>query len=319
MSIMRFVAGTLLVGLMGLGAGVVSGQAYPNKPIRLFASAAGGATDVQARLIGQGISGPLGQPVVVENRPNIVPFETVAKAPADGYTLLQESSLFYIGTLLQKLPYDPVRDFSPITLVAREPNILVVHPSLPVKSVKELIALAKARSGELNYGSGTTGASTHLSAELFKVLAGVKMVRISYKGGGQAVTDLLGGHVHLMFATTGSVTPHVKSGKLRALAVTGARPYALLPGLPTVAASGLPGYEFVGLDAVLAPARTPEAIINRLNQEIVRFLRTAEAKEKFLAAGIVTVVSSPEELAAAMKADIAKMDKFIRDAGIKAD
>ena len=319
MLIRRSVVGLLSVGLIGLGAGAVSGQAYPSKPIRLFASTVGGGTDLEARLIAPGISGPLGQPVVVENRAGIVPFEIVAKAPPDGYALLVASAPFFVGPLLRKAPYDPVSDFLPITMVSREPNILVVHPSLPVKSVKDLIALAKARPGALNYGSGSTGSSTHLPPELFKAMAGVNIVRIPYKGGGQAMIDLLGGQVHLMFATAASSTSHVKSGKLRALAVTSARPSALLPGLPTVAASGLPGYEFVGLDAVFAPAKTSDAIINRLNQEILRALNQADVKEKFLAAGTEIVVSSPAELAAALKSDITKMEKLIRDAGIKAD
>jgi tripartite-type tricarboxylate transporter receptor subunit TctC len=270
-------------------------------------------------VIAQGISGPLGQQVIVENRPVIITVETVMKSPPDGYNLLVITNPFFVAPLLQDLRYDAVTDFAPVTMVSREQNLLVVHPSLPVKSVRELIALAKARPGALNYGSGSTGSSTHLAGELFKFMANVNIVRVPYKGGGQAVIDLLGGHVQLMFATAPSVAPQVKSGRLRALAVTGTRRSALLPDLPTVAASGLPGYELVGLDGVFAPAKTPAAVINRLNLEMMRYLRSPDAKEKFLAAGTEPTPSTPEELTAAMKADIAKLSKLIKSAGIKAD
>ena len=318
MLILRFVVSMLSIGAVALGAGMVSGQDFPSKPIRLLASA-GGGPDFEARLIAQGISGTLGQHVIVDNRPVMFTIETVMKAPPDGYNLVVVSNPFFVAPLLQQMRHDPVNDFAPVTMVSREQNLLVVHPSLPVKSVKEIIALAKARPGELNYGSGSTGSSTHLAGELFKFMAGVNIVRIPYKGGGQAVVDLLGGHVLLMFATSPSVAPHVKSGKLKALAVTGTQRSVLLPDLPTVAASGLPAYELLGLDGVYAPAKTPAPVINRLNQEIVRYLRTAEAKQKFLAGGIEIAVSTPEELTAAIKSDMAKISKLIKSAGIKAD
>ena len=317
MLIKRFVEWMFSIGMMVLGAGMVFGQNYPNKPIRIVASAAGGSGDFAARLIAQGLSGALSQQVVVDNRGGVIPGEIVSKAPPDGYTLLIDAASFWIGPLLQETPYDPVKDFAPVTLTDSAPNVLVVNPSLPVKSVKELIALAKARPGELNYGSSSTGSSPHLAAELFNMMAGVKIVRVPFKGSGPAVISLLGGQVQLMFATAGSVAPHVKSGRLRALAVASLQPSALAPGLPTIAASGVPGYEAVAFEGMFAPAKTPVAIIDRLNQEIVRVLNRAEVKERFFNAGVETVGSTPEEFAAAIKSNVAKWGKLIKEAGIR--
>jgi len=317
MLIKRFVEWMFSIGMMVLGAGIVFGQNYPNKPIRIVASAAGGSGDFAARLIAQGLSGALSQQVVVDNRGGVIPGEIVSKAPPDGYTLLIDAASFWIGPLLQETPYDPVKDFAPVTLTDSAPNVLVVNPSLPVKSVKELIALAKARPGELNYGSSSTGSTPHLAAELFNMMAGVKIVRVPFKGSGPAVISLLGGQVQLMFATAGSVAPHVKSGRLRALAVASLQPSALAPGLPTIAASGVPGYEAVAFEGMFAPAKTPVAIIDRLNQEIVRVLNRAEVKERFFNAGVETVGSTPEEFATAIKSNVAKWGKLIKEAGIR--
>ncbi|MBI3939178.1 MAG: tripartite tricarboxylate transporter substrate binding protein [Betaproteobacteria bacterium] len=320
MMLPRFSVWIFSVGMMVLAAGVVSGQAYPNKPIRIVAPEAGGGGDFAARLIALGLSGSLGQQVIVENRggaSGIIAGRTVAKAPPDGYTLLFYGSIFWIGALLQDVPYDPVADFSPITLATSSPNILVVHPSLPVNSVKELIALAKARPGELNYAS-TTGSTPHLAAELFKAMAGVNIVRIPYKGAGPALNDLIGGQVQLMFPVAAAVTPHVKSGRLRALAVTSVEPSELVRGLPTVAAT-VPGYESVQMTAMFAPAKTPATIINRLNQEIVQVLNRADVKEKFFNAGAKVVGGSPEQLMATMKSEMARLGKVIKDAGIRAE
>ncbi len=219
--------------------------------------------------------------------------------------------------LFRKVAWDPVKDFAPISLTIVTPNIVVVHPSLPVKSIKELIALAKARPGELNYGSGSTGAANHVAAELFKSMAGVNIVRINYKGAGTAIIDLVAGQLQVMFATAGSVTHHIKSGRLRALAVTSAEPSALAPGLPTVVAAGLPGYESSSLSGMFAPARTPVAIINRLNQEVVQALHRAEVKERLFNSGIQVVGSSPEEAAAKIRSEMARMGKVIREAGLR--
>jgi tripartite-type tricarboxylate transporter receptor subunit TctC len=305
----------------GQAASTSSGQAYPNKPVRIVATEPGGNGDFIARLIAQGISGVLGQPVIVENRAGMIGGETVAKAPPDGYTLICNGGGLWLAPFVRdKVPYDPVRDFSPITLTHRAPVLIVVHPSLPVKSIKELIALAKASPGVLDFSVGSIGSSPHLAAELFKSMANIDMVRIPYKGGGAAaIIALISGEVHLSFASAASVAPHVKSGRLRALAVTSAEPSALAPGLPTVAASGLPGYELEVTTGLFAPAKTPEVIINRLNQEIVRFLNTAAAKEKSLSAGAEAAGTSPEEFAAYIKAEMTRMGKVIKDAGIRVD
>lgn len=307
------------VGMMILGAGMASGQDYPNKPVRLVSPGPGGGADFVARFVAQGISGPLGQQVVVENRPaGVIPGQVVSKAQPDGYTLMVNGNSFWIAPLMRdNIPYDPVKDFSPITLAVGSPNILVVHSSVAATSVQELIALAKAKPGALNYASASAGGSVHLAAELFKHMAGVDIVRISYKTSGTSVNALVGGEVQLMFANAPPVVPHVKSGRLRALAVTTLRPSALLPELPTVAGSGLPGFEVASVYALFSPAKTPAAIVNRLNQEIVRFLARTDVKEKFFAAGVETIGGTPDELAAAIRSEMARMGKVIKDAGIR--
>ncbi len=311
------IACTMFASLLVAGAGMVFGQDYPNQTIRIITAAAGGGADFTARLIAQGLSASLGQPVAVDNRTGVLSSEAVSKAPPDGYTMLLAANVLWISPLFGKVPYDAVRDFSPITLVASSPNILAVHPSLPVNSVKALIALAKARPGELNYASAGPASGSHLAGELFKSLAGVNIVHIPFKGAGPAMIGLLGGQIQLIFASAPSAAPNMKSGKMRALAVTGAEPSALVPGLPTVAASGLPGYEAVQIYAMLAPAKTPVAIINRLNQDVVRFLGRADVKERFLNAGAETVGNSPERLSATMMSEMARLGKVIKDAGIR--
>jgi tripartite-type tricarboxylate transporter receptor subunit TctC len=315
----RIVALMISSGTIALGAGEVSGQDYPGKPIRLISPGPGGGADFVARFVAQGISSPLGQQVVVENRPaGVIPGQVVSKAPPDGYTILLNGNSFWIAPLMRDgIPYDPVRDFAPITLAVGSPNILVLHPSVPARSVRELIALARARPGALNYGSASAGGSVHLAAELFKHMARVDIVRISFKSSGGSVISLVSGEVHLMFANAPPVVPHVMAGKLKALAVTTLQPSVLFPGLPTIAASGLPGFEVASVYALFAPARTPAAIVNRLNQEAVRFLGRSDVKEKFLATGVESMGGSSEELAAAMKSEMTRMGKVIRDAGIR--
>jgi tripartite-type tricarboxylate transporter receptor subunit TctC len=316
MPLLRFVARMFPVGMLILCAGVASGQNYPNKLIRIVTSSPGSNNDWGARLIAQEITKTLGQSVIVENRGGLG-VEQVAKAPPDGYTLLfYGNTVWLLPFLRDNVPYDPVRDFSTITLAVTSPIVIVVHPSLPVKSLKELIALAKARPGELNYAAGTIGASPHLATELFKAMAGINLVRVPYKGTGPSVIALVGGEVHLMFSGLGSVAPHLKSGRLRALAVATSRPSALVPGLPTVAAAGVPGYEAASIIGMFAPAKTPAAIIHLLNQEIVRALNRADVKELFLNSGAEVVGSSPEEFAATIKSDMARLGKVIKDAGI---
>ena len=317
MPIRRFVAGFVPLGLMALCASVVSAQNYPDKPIRVLTTTPGGPNDFASRLIADGVTGSLGQRMIVENRA-IVGVEIAAKAPPDGYTLLHYTNVLWLMPLFRDgVAWDPVMDFSPITLTMTQPNIVVVHPSVPVTSIKELIALAKARPGELNYASSSTGATNHVAAELFKSMAGVDILRINYKGGGPAVNDLIAGQVHVMFGSAGVVTPHVKVGRLRALAVTSAESTALAPGLPTVAAAGLPGYESSQLSGMLAPAKTPAAIIHRLNQEITRALQRAEAKERLFNLGIEAIPGSPEEFAATIRSEMAKMDKVIKGSRLR--
>jgi len=313
----RFVMGMFSVGMMVFAAGVVSGQNYPDKPIRIYTPQAGTSVDSTLRLVAGSVTGSLGQRIIVENR-GIIGVEIVARAPPDGYSLINYTNPLWLMPLFRdNMSWDPVKDFSPISLTVRAPTVLVVHPSVPVKSVKELIALAKARPGELNYASTSTGNANHISAELFKAMAGVNIVRVNYKGGAQAVSDLIAGQVHLQFGSAGVVMPWVKLGRLRALAVASAEPSALAPGLPTVAAAGLPGYESTASTALFAPAKTPAAIINRLNQEFVRTLNRAEVKERLFNAAIEVVASSPEQLAATIKSEMATIGKVVKDAGLR--
>jgi tripartite-type tricarboxylate transporter receptor subunit TctC len=297
-------------------------SAFPSKSIRMVTLEPGGGTDFAARLIAQGLAAQFGQPVIVDNRGGangIIAVQVVVKALPDGYTLLVNGSPVWLLPLLQdNVPYDPVRHLSPVALVTAAPNVLVVHPSSPANSVKELVALAKARPGALNYGSAATGGSPHLAAELFKSMAGVNIVRVPYKGAVLALNDVIGGQVQMMFPTAATVAPHLKSGKLKVLAVTTAQPSALLPGLPTVAAS-LPGYVSASVIGVFAPAATPAALVNRLNQEIVRVINRAEVKDKFFSSGVEIVGNTPAQFAAVMKSEIARMGKVIRDTGIRGE
>ena len=312
------VAWIFTVGLMVVGASVVSGQTFPTKPIRIVTAGVGGANDFMARLIAQAISGPLGQPVIVDNRAGDRPQEIVFKAPPDGYNVLLDGGSFWFGPLLRKTSYDPLKDFSPVTTTSREVSVLVVTPSLPVTSTKELIALAKAKPGVLNYGSGATGSTNHVAAEFFKTLAGVNIVRVPHKNTGAALASVMSGEVQMMMASTGSVLPLVRAGKVKALAVASPEPTVLAPGLPPVAAT-VPGYEATSVAGMFVPAKTPAAVIDRLNQEMVRYLKTAEAKEKFLNVGLETVGSSPQELAAAMKSEMTRLGRVIKEAGIRLD
>ena len=314
------VAWILLSGSMLLGANLVYGQDYPNRPIRIVTGGIGGTNDIVARLVAQELTSAWSQPVIVDNRPSgIVPAEIVSKAQPDGYTLIVIGNSFWTRPLLRKVPYDPVRDFSPIMLMINSPSILVVYPPLPVKSVKELIALAKSKPGELNFGSTGVGGPQHMGAELFKAMAGIDIVHVPYKGTAAVITALISGQVQILFSSALPVAPLIASGRLKALAVASAQPSAVAPGLPTVAASGLPGYELLSPQALFAPAKTPQVVIRRLNQEIVRILNRTESKERFLNGGVEVVGSSPEALAARVKSDMAKLSKLIKDAGIKVD
>ena len=309
--------------LVMIGGAAVWAQEYPSKPIRIITGDAGGAVDFTARVIALGITSPIGQQVIVENRGGAggaIAIGSVARAAPDGYTVLAYSSAVWIVPLLQdKVAWDPLTDFSPVTMADKSPGIVVVHPSLPARTVKELIALAKARPGALNYASVGSGSHPHLATQLFNSMAGVHIVHVPYKGTAPGVNDLISGQVQMMIAVVSAAVPHVKSGRLRALAVTSLQPSALLPGLPTVAESGLPGYESIQMFGIYVPAKTPAGAVAKLNQEIVRTLHRTDTKEKLLAVGLEVVGDTPEQFAATIKADMAKMGKVIRDAKIRAD
>jgi tripartite-type tricarboxylate transporter receptor subunit TctC len=304
---------------MVLACSVVFAQAYPARPVRVVTGAPGSTAEFAARSLAQGLSARLGQPAVVDPRAaggGTVFGEIVAKAQPDGYTLLVIGSSFWVGPLFRKAPYDVISDFAPIAIVADSPNVLVVHPSLPVASVKDLIELARAKPGALNYSTSGIGASPHLAAELFKAMAGVDIAHIPFKGAGASVIGVMSAQVQLSFASVASVAPHVQSARVRGIAVTGARPFALFPELPTVAAT-VPGYEAGGATGFFAPAKTPAAVIARLNREAAIFLRERDVKEKFLNLGVETVGSSPEQLTATIKSDTIKWANVIKHAGIR--
>jgi tripartite-type tricarboxylate transporter receptor subunit TctC len=318
MSWTRCFVGTVCMGVLLAGSGVIWGQGYPSKPVRIVVNTPGGGSDFVARQIAQGITGPLGQSVIVDYHGSGIPtLEYAARATPDGYTLTVQGAVLWTTPLLQTTPYDAIRDFSPITLVTREANILAVHPSLPVKSVKDLIDLAKARPGQLNHSSGSVGSALNLAGELFKSMAGINILVVAYKGPSPALTALASGEVQETIMDANLLAPHIKSGRVRALAVTSLEPTPLVPGLPTVAATGLPGFEAVGMTGIWAPAQTPAAIVNRLSVEIVRYLRTPEAKERFFNAGSDVVANTPEQFADVIRTDTAKWAKVIKDANIK--
>ena len=275
-------------------AGAASAQTFPVRHVRVVTSQAGGLNDLTARVIAPALSSALGRQVIVDNR-GATAIDIVAKAAPDGHTVLCFANNFWLLPFMQdNATFDPIRDFSPLTLAVTAPNVLAVHSSVPAGSVKELIAIARARPGALNYGAGATGGTPHLAAELFKSMAGVNIVHVGYKGTGPAVIALAAGEIHMMFAGPGSVDPQVRAGRVKALAVTSRAPSALAPGLPTLSESGLSGYEATAMIALFAPARTPAAIVTRLNQEMVKALNLPEVKEKLLAAGTEVVASSPE-------------------------
>lgn len=320
MSFTRATMGALCAAAMLSSAPLASSQSFASRPIRIVTAEAGGGSDFTARQIARGIGSSLGQNVIVENRPSgVIPGEVVSKATPNGHTLLVFTNILWIGPLLQSTPYDAMRDFSPVSGVASTPSVLVVPSSLPVKSVAELVDLAKAKPGELNYGSTGTGSTNHLSAELFKSMARVNVVRVAYKGGGIALNGVIGGEVQMMFTTPLTGATHVKSGRLKVLGVTSIKPSALAPGVPTLSASGLPGYDLITQYGVFAPAKTPPAIIAKLNAEVVAFLNAAETKERFFNAGLEANGSTPEQLVAFMKADVARLGKLVKDAGIRVE
>lgn len=318
---------TLFLALvLALACGGACAQSYPSRPIRLVVPyPPGGPLDIMGRAIGQKLSEAWNQPVVVDNRPGAggnIGADLVAKSPADGYTLLMGAVATHAinPTLYGRLPYDPVRDFAPVALVAQVPNILVVNPSVPVRSVKELIELARARPDYLNFGSGSTGSTGHLAGELFNTMAGVRMVHIPYKGGAPAMTDLLAGQVQLMFDNLANALPNVRAGRLRALAVTTLARSPAMPDLPTVAESGLPGFDLTTWFGLMVPAGTPAEIVSRLNAEIVRALNAKDMRERLEKMGAEPPLdNTPAHFAAFIRTEAAKYAKVVRDSGAKVE
>src|SRR5262245_10904254 len=309
---------------LAISAGVCA-QGYPSKPIRMIvAYPPGGGTDIVGRTVAQKLGEALGQAVVVENRGGAsgnIGTELAARATPDGYTVLMGNVApnAINVSLFKNLPFDPVVDFAPVSLVASTPNILVVHPSTPARTVKEVVALARAKPGALNFASAGVGSSSHLAGELFRVLARAEIVHVPYKGAGPAMVDVLSGQVQLYFATMPAAMPHVKSGKLVAIAVTSAKRSPALPELPTVAEAGVPGYEASTWYGLLAPAHTPGAAIARLHDATVKVLAEPALREKLADQGFEPVGDTPEEFAAYIRSEIGKWGKVIRDAGIKAE
>jgi tripartite-type tricarboxylate transporter receptor subunit TctC len=306
-------------------ATAVAASSYPDRPIRLIAPfAAGGPSDIMARLVSLKLNESMGQPIVVDNRAGAggaVGCEIAAKAAPDGYTLLLGSSgnLSVNPSLYKKLPYDPVKDFQPITQLEAGPQVLVVHPAVAAKSVQELIALAKARPHALNFASGGTGTGNHLASELFKATAGIDIVHVPYKGTGQALTDLVGGQVQMMMSSLLPAIPQIKAGRLRGLAVTSVKRTPVLPELPTIAESGMAGFETTSWHGILVPAKTPKVIATRLHDELVKMLAQPDVRARLASEGIDAIGNTPQEFAAYIRSETVKYAKVIKQAGIKAD
>jgi tripartite-type tricarboxylate transporter receptor subunit TctC len=317
------VARLACAALAAAAAGAAFAQAgYPGKPVRMVVpSSAGGGTDIVARIVAPELSKRLGQQVVIDNRPGagtMIGIEVAAKSPPDGYTLLMGLSTLAINSALyKKVPYDPVRDFAPITQAVSSASIIVVHPSVPVKTVKELIAFARARQGQLNYASAGTGTYPHMTMELFLSMAKLKMVHIPYKGTAPAMIDMLSGQVATMAATVLTGMPHIRSGRLRPLGITSSARSSVASEIPTIAEAGLPGYESVQWYGVLVPARTPKDIVTRLHGEITRVLQQPEIKQRLAADGADTVGSSPDEFTRYIQSELTKWAKVAREAGIQ--
>src|SRR5260221_7719460 len=319
----RRIAGALLVAVAFWGG--AKAQAWREKPVRFVVGfTPGGPSDILARALGQKLAESWGQQVVIENRPGAggnIAAEAVAKSAPDGTTwLLGNNSILATNqSLYAKLGYDPVKDFAPVALVAIQPNILVVNPNVPVSSVKELIALAKAKPGELNYASSGSGAAAHLAGELFKAMTGVQMVHVPYKGAQPALTDVIAGQAQLMFATSASVIPYIKAGRLRALAVTTVQRSASVPELPTVSEAGVPGFEAITWHGVVVPAATPRPLVERLNADIVKVLRMRDLRERLESLGAGVAPRTPQDLADYIAREMPEWAKVVKDSGARAE
>jgi tripartite-type tricarboxylate transporter receptor subunit TctC len=308
---------------MFIGAAAAAAP-YPTKPIRMIVAVPpGGPADTLARLVAPRLTESLGQTVVIDNRPGangIIAYETTARAAPDGHTFTAVAAGVVINASLYKsVPYDPIRDFAPITLGITVPNILVVHPSVAASSVQDLIALAKAKQGAVTFASAGNGTSGHLALELFRTSAGVNVIHVPYKGGGPALSDVLAGQVQALFSIALAAAPQIKAGRVKALAITSLRRSPVSPDLPTVAESGLPGFEVVGWFGWLAPAATPKPIIDRLHGEIVRTLRLPDVRDRLLSQSTEPVGNTPQEFAAFMKSEHAKWGRLIRAANIRVE
>lgn len=317
-------AGALACAAIHLGMGMAFAQpAYPAKAVHFVTPfPPGGSLDPLTRMSAQKLGEMWKQPTVVENRPggnSIIGTQAVARAAADGYTILVAGTPHVINPSLFPTPYDALKDFAPICTIARSRQILVVNRSLPVKSVKEMIALAKARPGQLNYGSSGAGNTNHLAGELFSMLAGIRMTHIPYKGAGPALTDLISGQLHLSFHVPISALPHVRSGRLRALATTGENRIQSAPDIPTFAEAGMPGFDMQGWTGMFAPAGTPKAIVDRISADMARVLTSPDIVDRLIGMGQEPFVSTPEQFGALLRSDLAKYAKIIKDANIKVE
>jgi tripartite-type tricarboxylate transporter receptor subunit TctC len=319
-TVVLILAGVLLVSIVGAAC---AQQPYPSRPIRFITPyAPGGSTTVYARLIGQHFTERWGQNVVVDNRPGgntVIGTETLARAAPDGYTIMLIASTHAILSSIIKTPYDPIRDFAPIAGIAVAPQVMVINPGLPARTVQEVIALAKAKPGQLNFASSGAGGPTHIAGEMFNILAGVKVQHVPYKGAGPAMTDVIGGHVQMFFSVPVNIVAHVKAGRLRAIAVTGDQRVGSLPDTPTFAEGGLPGFNVQTWNGVLAPAGTPRPIINQLSSEIGVMLARPDVKAKFEAFGATPVYSNADQFAAMIKSEIAIYQKVVKAANIRID
>jgi tripartite-type tricarboxylate transporter receptor subunit TctC len=304
-------------------AGPAWAQPYPSKPVRVLVGfAPGGSVDMVARVMAPKLSASLGQPVLVENRPGAasnIAGDFVAKSPPDGYNLLiaGASALATNSALYTKMPYDPLKDLTPITMLVHQGNVLIVNPSVPARSLKELLALLGASPGKINYGTAGSGSNQHISAELFMMAANVRMVHVPYKGGAPAMSDLIGGQIDIMFQTIPEAVQHIKSARVRALGVTGLKRSAALPEVPTIDEAGLPGYNFEGFIGIAGPAGLPKELVARLNADVNKALAASDVQARLLELGLEIAGGTPEQLGARMREDAAKINKLVKDVGIK--
>lgn len=313
---MKFLCRALAVAAAAGGASSALAQAFPGKPVRMVVGfGTGGGTDTLSRVLSRKLADVWPQSLVVENRPGAdgsIAAEIVAKSPADGYTLVMVSNAHTITPFQRKLAYDPVKDFAPVTLLGSNPNLLLLHPALPVKNLKELIALANSRPNELAFASSGTGTSPYLAMELLKSITGMKLTHVPYKGSGPAVIDLTGGHVQLMFGAVSTTLNYLQSGRLRAIAISSPQRWPALPGIPTVAESGVPGFEASTWYGVLAPAGTSQTIVSKLHNDMVTAITAPDIRKLVIDLGISTIASSPREFSDVIRSDMARWGKLIR-------